>query len=52
MSFGLVLEMQCCESPSSLACACDSPLSRHFWSRLVKLARGRQRGFNDLGALR
>ena len=59
MSFGLstswLIELStaiAAESPSSLALARDPPLLRHFWSRLMKLARGRQRGFNDLGALR
>ena len=52
MSFGLVLEMQCCESPSSLACACDPPCFEPVASFSRTLARGRQRGFNDLGALR
>jgi hypothetical protein len=52
MSFGLVLEMQCCESPSSLALARDPPSFEPIASSSRTLAGGRQRGFNDLGALR
>jgi hypothetical protein len=48
MSFGLVHRGE----PLEPRARARPPLLRHFWSRLMKLAGGRQRGFNDLGALR
>ena len=59
MSFGLstswLIELSTAitaESPSSLACACDPPCFEPVASFSRTLAGGRQRGFNDLGALR